>query len=293
MSPHSRMRSVLFAPASRPDVLRKLPRSGPDAVVLDLEDAVPPDGKVEARRHAREVGTELAVAHPELAVLVRVNARSSDWFTADVRDALAPALFGVVVPKVEAVADVEAVAGSLEDAGLSTLAVLAGIETAAGVARVEELLRPPVSAAYFGAEDFIADMGGTRTEAGIEVLYARSRVALAARLTGVHAIDQIVASFDDDERFLVDGREGQAIGYRGKLCIHPAQVRLANEIFSPSADELDRARRLLAAYEQARRAGEAAIAFEGQMVDQPMARRARATLELDDTTPDDVAEQGR
>jgi citrate lyase subunit beta/citryl-CoA lyase len=276
------MRSVLFAPASRPDVLRKLPRSAPDVVVLDLEDAVPPDGKVEARQHAREVGAELAREHPALLVFVRVNAVSSEWFVDDVRDALAPVLSGVVVPKIEAVSDVEAVARSLDDAGLAALGVLAGIETAAGVARVAELLRPPVSAVYFGAEDFIADMCGTRTEAGTEVLYARSRVALAARIAGVPAIDQIVASFDDDERFLADGREGRAIGYRGKLCIHPAQVPLANQVFLPSRDEVDAARRLLAAYDEAQRAGESAIAFEGQMVDEPMARRARAIVELDD-----------
>jgi citrate lyase subunit beta / citryl-CoA lyase len=274
----ARLRSVLFAPASRPDVLRKLPRSGPDAVVLDLEDAVPADGKPEARVHARDVGAELADEHPTLAVFVRVNAVSSPWFADDVRDGLAPGLAGVVVPKVETRADVEAAAQALDRADLGGLSVFAGVETALGVARVDELLSPPVAAVYFGAEDFIADMGGVRTDAGTEVLYARSRVALAARVAGVHAVDQIVAAFDDDERYLADARQGRAIGYGGKLCIHPAQVHLAHEAFSPSADDVDRARRLLAAYDEARRAGHAAIAFEGQMVDEAMARRARATV---------------
>ncbi len=274
----TRLRSVLFAPASRPEVLRKLPRSGPDAVVLDLEDAVPPDGKPEARVHAREVGAELADEHPALAVFVRVNAVSSPWFADDVRDGLAPGLAGVVVPKVETPADVEAAAQALDRADLGGLTVFAGVETALGVGRVDELLSPPVAAVYFGAEDFIADMGGVRTEEGTEVLYARSRVALAARVAGVHAVDQIVAAFDDDERFRADARQGRAIGYGGKLCIHPAQVPLANEAFSPSADDVDRAQRLLAAYDEAQRAGHAAIAFEGQMVDEPMARRARAIV---------------
>jgi citrate lyase subunit beta/citryl-CoA lyase len=115
-------------------------------------------------------------------------------------------------------------------------------------------------------------------------------VALAARLADVHALDQIVASYSDHERYLEDARLGRAIGYRGKLCIHPSQVSLANELFSPSAEELKRARRLLDAYESAQRAGEAAISFEGEMVDEPMARRARALLEQERAlgTEDDV-----
>jgi citrate lyase subunit beta/citryl-CoA lyase len=272
------MRSLLFAPASRPDVLEKLPRSEPDAVVIDLEDAVPADGKAAARVHARGVGERLALEHPAIAVHVRVNAVSSPWFAADVADALGPWLAGVVVPKLESVAQVESVARALEGAGLAGTPVVAGIESMAGVAHVEEVLRPPVAVAYFGAEDFIADIGGVRTEAGREVLYARSRVALAARMADVHPIDQIVASFSDAERFLSDANEGRAIGYRGKMCIHPSQVPLAHQVFSPSEAELDRARRLLAAYEEAERAGEAAIVFDGEMVDEPMARRARAIL---------------
>jgi citrate lyase subunit beta/citryl-CoA lyase len=272
------MRSLLFAPASRPDVLEKLPRSEPDAVVIDLEDAVPADGKAAARVHAREVGERLALAHPEMAVHVRVNGVASPWFAADVADALGPWLAGVVVPKLESVAHVESVARALDGASLAGTPVVAGIESMAGVARVEEVLRPPVAVAYFGAEDFIADIGGVRTEAGREVLYARSRVALAARMADVHPIDQIVASFSDTDRFLTDANEGRAIGYRGKMCIHPSQVPLAHQVFSPSEAELDRARRLLAAYEEAERAGEAAIVFDGEMVDEPMARRARAII---------------
>jgi citrate lyase subunit beta/citryl-CoA lyase len=275
----ARLRSLLFAPASRPDVVAKLPRSGPDGVVIDLEDAVPADGKADARVHARDLGEQLATEHPDLAVYVRVNAVASEWFARDVADGLCSALTGVVVPKLETAAQVATVAKALEARGSGTMHVVAGIETAAGVAHVEEVLRPPVAVAYFGAEDFVADMGGRRTESNIEVLYARSRVALAARLTGVHALDQIVAHLGDRHRFVADAREGQAIGYRGKLCIHPEQVLLANEVFAPSSDEVDHARRLLAIYEAAKQAGEAAIVFDGQMVDEPMARRARAIVE--------------
>ena len=273
-----RIRSLLFAPASKPDVLRKLPRSTPDAVALDLEDAVPPDGKPAAREHSRDVGAELVMDHPGIAVYVRVNPVPSEWFADDVRDGLHPSITGVIVPKLETPEQLAAVADALGAAGLDRLHVLAGIESAAGVDRVRELLVPPVAVAYFGAEDFVADMGGVRTLGSTEVLYARSRVALAARLAGVPAVDQVVTRLEADDHFLADAAEGRALGYRGKLCIHPAQVVLANRAFSPSPDEVDRARRLMFAYEEAVARGEAAIAFEGQMVDEPLARHARAVI---------------
>jgi citrate lyase subunit beta/citryl-CoA lyase len=273
-----RLRSLLFAPASRPDVCLKLPRSGPDGVVIDLEDAVPPDGKADAREHARSVGSQLAADHPGLAVYVRVNAVPSEWFERDVREALNDQLAGVVVPKLESAEQVDAVAGALAAAGLSGLHVLAGIETAAGVAHADAVMRGPVAAAYFGAEDFISDMGGVRTESNTEVLYARSRVALAARIAGVHPIDQIVATIDDDARFRTDAREALAIGYRGKLCIHPSQVPLANDVFSPSPEAVTHARALLSLYEEAQATGQQVVVFEGQMIDEALARRARAIL---------------
>jgi citrate lyase subunit beta/citryl-CoA lyase len=131
-----------------------------------------------------------------------------------------------------------------------------------------------VAVAYFGAEDFITDMGGVRTAGSREVLYARSRFVLAARLAGVHALDQVVASYDDEATFVADAEDGRALGFRGRLCIHPNQVEWANRVFSPSAEELDRARRLLAAYDAAAASGHAVVVFDGQMVDEPMARRA-------------------
>ena len=274
----TRLRSLLFAPASRPDVLAKLPRTGPDGVVIDLEDAVPAEAKAAARPHARAAGTELATAHPDMAVYVRVNAVPTEWFAHDVADGVAPEISGIVVPKLESPHQIETVVDALERAGLGHLHIFAGIETAQGVESARELFRSPVRVAYFGAEDYIADMGGVRTPEGTEVLYARSRVALAARLGGVFALDQVVTALDDEEHFLADAAQGRALGFAGKLCIHPAQVALAHRAFSPSPEELDRARRLLAAYDEATARGEAAIAFEGQMVDEPLARHARAVL---------------
>jgi citrate lyase subunit beta/citryl-CoA lyase len=265
-----RLRSLLFAPGNKGEVLAKLPRSSPDGVVLDLEDAVPADAKAEARAVVAEVAPTLV---DQVAVYVRVNAVPSDWFADDVA-ALPDGIAGIVVPKLESAEQVDA---------LPDLPVIAGLETAAGVARAESVLAGDrVVAGYFGAEDFVADMGGVRTVEGTEVLYARSQVALAARLTGVLAIDQVVTDLRDEDRFRADAAVGRSLGYRGKLCIHPAQVAWAHEAFSPSAEELERARRLLAAYDEAKAAGTAAIAFEGQMVDEPLARQAQALLDAAD-----------
>jgi citrate lyase subunit beta/citryl-CoA lyase len=272
-----RLRSLLFAPAVRPDLVAKLPTTGADAVVIDCEDATPPGAKHEGRENARTQAPKIAGRGP--LVFVRVNAAASPWFEEDVRDGLCSELAGIVLPKVDRLEQLDAVDLALARAGRPELLVLAGIETALGVADARALLaHPRVAAAYFGAEDFIADMGGVRTEGNLEVLTARSQVALAGRLAGVPTLDQVVTDFRNDGAFERETREARALGFRGKLCIHPRQVALANGGFLPSQAELLHARRLLEAYERASASGIAAIEFEGQMVDEPLAARARQTL---------------
>lgn len=271
-----RLRSLLFAPAVRPDFLAKLPGRGADAVVIDCEDATPAGAKAEARANARELAPGLAA---ECAVTVRINPPATEWFEDDVRAGLVPELAAVVVPKIETADGVARLVDALDAAGLAGLGIIAGIETALGVADARPLLdHPRIVAAYFGAEDFIADMGGVRTASNDEVAYARQRVALAGRLAGVPVLDQVVTDFRDDDRFAREAHAARAMGYAGKLCIHPGQVTLANTAFTPSAAEIERARRLLAAYDEASAAGVAAIDFEGQMVDEPLAAQARRVI---------------
>ena len=278
-TPIGRLRSLLFAPAVRPDFLARLPERGADAVVIDCEDATPAHAKQEARAVARTMAPQLTAG---CRVTVRVNAVPTAWFVDDVHHALTPALTAVVVPKVETTAGLATVAAELDAAGLEELGVVAGIETALGVADARTLLdHPRVVAAYFGAEDFVADMGGVRTASNGEVHHARSVVALAGRLAGIPVLDQIVADFRDDARFEAEAAEARAMGYAGKMCIHPRQVPIANRSFVPTAAEVDRARRLLAAYEAASASGVAAIDFEGQMVDEPLAAQARRIVGLD------------
>lgn len=273
------MRSLLFVPAVRPDFIAKLPGRDADAVVIDCEDATPANAKAEARRNARELTPGLI--EQGCAVVVRINAVDTEWFSDDVAKALSPSLAAVIVPKAESVEGLDRVATALAAAGLPNLGVLAGIETALGVADARVVLdHPIVVAGYFGAEDFIADVGGVRTPGNAEVAYARSAVALAARLARVPLLDQIVTDFRDSKRFTHEAAEARALGYSGKLCIHPNQVDLANSAWTPTEAEIDRARRLVAAYEEATARGIAAIDFEGQMVDEPLATQARRILTL-------------
>ncbi len=271
-------RSVLFAPGNKPDILRKLPRSNPDVAVLDLEDAVPDSHKGEARSVTNEVGAELARGATTLSVFVRINAVVSEHFEADFAGVPAGAS-GIAVPKLESAQQVISVVESLDERGLDDLQVMAGLETGLGVHRAAEILdHPRVTSAYFGAEDFIADMGGIRTRSNDEVLFARSAVAVAARITGTVAIDQIVADFGDDDRFQSEADFAKSLGYGGKLCIHPAQVHLANSAFTPTDAEVAHARRLVSAYDAALADGNASIAFDGQMIDEALVRRARAIV---------------
>jgi citrate lyase subunit beta/citryl-CoA lyase len=272
-----RIRSVLFAPGNRADVLAKLPRSAPDVAALDLEDAVPDAAKAEARAVVREAVRALASSAPSMALTVRVNAPASGHFAEDVAG-LPQGLAAVIVPKLERAADVEEVRSALARADLD-VGVIAGIETALGLEHAVEVLGAPgVVGGYFGAEDFVVDMGGVRTTSNVEVAYARARIAVAGRQAGVPVVDQVVADFGDAERFAAEAAEARAMGFAGKLCIHPSQVAAANAAFSPSDAEIERATALLAAYDAAVAAGRASIAFEGQMVDEPVARQARALL---------------
>lgn len=261
-----RLRTVLFVPGGRADMIAKATRPSPDAVVVDLEDPVAQSDKDTARRTAVEA---IGALDPGSAVvLVRVNPRATRWFASDIAAVAASAAAGVVLPKLERGEDLAELRRLLPDGAM----VIAGLETARGVADCRALLGHGVDAAYFGAEDYITDLGGRRTPDGDEVLYARSRVVLAARLTGTLAIDQAVVAVRDVDRFRADAEQGRALGYQGKICLHPTQVGIAREVFTPSEEEIAHARAVVAA-------GASGVGVvDGQMVDDVHLRMATALL---------------
>jgi citrate lyase subunit beta/citryl-CoA lyase len=270
----TRARSLLFMPATRADMIAKIPRIGPDVAVADLEDAVAAGDKERARDIAAAAIDALDPKTPKNlpTVLIRVNAVGTPWFDGDVAAAAGCAAAGIVVPKLGTPQELGQVRQALAEHSWSDAVLIAGLETALGVADARVLLSHGVSAVYFGAEDYIADIGGRRTRAGAEVLYARSRVALAAHLAGLPALDQAVIDLADDEHFLADAGGGRDLGYQGKICIHPRQVALAHQAFTPTQGELARAREVVAA-------GQAGVAVvDGQMADEVHVRMARAVL---------------
>lgn len=260
-------------------MIAKVGLAAPDGIVIDLEDAVSTGAKESARVMAMDVLADLTVPGGTL-ILVRINVAGSPWHADDVVAAARSRAGGVVLPKTERAAQLGQLRNSLDTAGRPDAVIVAGIETAAGVADARPLLAEAAAtgtvAAYFGAEDYIADVGGRRTAGGSEVLYARSHVALAARLAAVPALDQVVVAVHDDSAFLSDAGQGMSLGYQGKLCIHPAQVPLAHRVFAPSEDEIADARAVLDAVAAADGAGVVLVA--GQMVDEVHLRMARAVL---------------
>lgn len=270
------VRSMLFGPANRIDFVPKFVAAGADIGVLDLEDAVAEDGK-QAARDALADGRPGAGELGDTTLFVRVNSIDSEHFEADMAAAADAMAGGVIVPKIETAEAVATARAAMEQHQLSEALLCAGIESALGVHNAVEVATANVDMAYFGAEDFITDMGGVRTESNAEVHYARSRVALAARLGGVPALDQIVANFGDEARFTEEAMQARAMGYQGKLCIHPSQVALANTAFMPSAQEIEWAQGVLAAVDAAD--GAALISYEGTMVDTPLISRAKSIIE--------------
>jgi len=269
------IRSLLFAPANRREMLEKFPRYPADAVAIDLEDGTPESEKAAARDQLPDIVAYLREQQLKSILLIRTNGPGSPHFKADITVALRASVDGIIVPKLETAAELAAFEGATPIIGI--------IETARGVANVEVLAdqqRDRLAALAFGAEDFITDIGGRRTVDGLEVLYARSRVVLGARLSGLQVLDQVFTMIRDDAAFRRDADIGRQLGYGGKMCITPRQVELANEAFSPSAEEVDRSRRLLQAYEASQADGLGVIEFEGSMVDEPLLKRARAILRL-------------
>lgn len=285
ISPHS----VLYVPASRPDLVRKVGATTADAAILDLEDTVPADQKENARDAVGKLVAVLAQGAPRTACYLRINGAGTPWFADDVRTAAAAQLDAVVVPKVSSPSELAEVGALASHAGRPGLPIIAGIETARGVAAAHDIAAGPVLAVYFGADDFIADMGGRRSAQGTEVLYARSRVALAARVGDVGAFDQIVFNTRDDQGFRADTELGASLGYTGKQCLHPRQVLLANQIYSPSTEELTRAHRVIAAYDESVAAGQGVAVLDGVIVDMPAVRAARRVLAKAVRHTDDIA----
>lgn len=282
------MRSLLYTPGHRASMVDRV-LSGrvpvmPDVALLDLEDSVPAAEKATARR---VVADALARQAPSCLRFVRVGRSSSDDADLDLRAVVRPGLDGVLVPKVARAEELAVVDEMLlereREAGLRerSVAVIPAIESAAGLIEAPRIARSArVIGLMFGSEDFAADLGlPTRREAdAAELVYARSAIVVAAVAARVLAFDGIWADFRDVAGLRADALRGRRLGFHGRQCIHPDQIAVVHEVFSPTEEELAHARRVVEAYDAGVRQGLGAVALDGEMLDPPIVARARRLL---------------
>jgi citrate lyase subunit beta/citryl-CoA lyase len=263
-------RAWLFTPADDARRLERALSSGAGAVIADLEDAVAPADKSLARQNAlsflADVGEDGGPAR-----IVRINDPRTDTGREDIERVAALGPTTMMVPKSSLAA--------LEAARVAHSPVVALLETAEGIAHAEQIaVREEVVALAIGTVDLAAELE-LGDLGGLELVYARSRLVLAAALGGVPAIDGVYVSVADEDGLRLEARRARALGFAAKLCIHPAQLGIVRDAFTPSAQELDHARSVVAAYERSLADGRGATLAGEEMVDLATVRRARLTLE--------------
>jgi citrate lyase subunit beta/citryl-CoA lyase len=260
-------RSYLFVPGNRPDRFAKAWAAGADAVVLDLEDSVAAGDRLKARE---AVAAWLTAAQP---VLVRVNTSESEWFRDDLSLGRKPGIAGVLLPKAERVEEIRLIAESFG----AEVPILPQIETARGFRNTLALAgAKPVRRLLFGSIDFQLDLGMAAEEE--ELLYFRSRIVLDSRLAGIQPpVDGVTTDIHSTERVRADTLRAKRLGFGAKMCIHPKQVPIVNECFTPSAEEEAWAKRVVEASAAARGS---ATSVDGKMVDRPVLARAEIILAM-------------
>lgn len=261
--------TYLFVPGDRPDRFAKALASGADAVILDLEDAVDPDGKDAARQAIAGWFATLSAAD-RVRVLVRINDATTSWFAADLAFALATGVSGLMLPKAEDTAGIAQAAAALPPGG--TLIPL--IETARGLRAVDGIAAAPgVRRLAFGNLDFAVDLGLSGDERGLTP--PALALALASRLAGrPPPVAGVTPDIDDEDALAHDLAWARAVGFGAKLCIHPRQIAGTRRGFAPTDAERDWARRVLAAAER----GLGALRVDGRMVDRPVILKAQSIL---------------
>jgi citrate lyase subunit beta/citryl-CoA lyase len=293
------LRSLLFVPGNRRDMLEKALVLPTDVLVPDMEDSVPPSEKLEARGVIAEVLPGLVQAGHR--VVVRVNGLDTGLLEGDLEATVTPHTYGINVGKVDGAWDVQQVdkiiSGFEAQRALEhgRLKLVLWIESAKAVLNAYAIASasPRVIAVAFGAEDFTADMGIQRTQEAGEVYLPRAMVALAAKAAGVVPLDIVYANFRDEEGLKRDIRVGRSLGFTGKFAIHPSQLQSINTMFSPVPEEVEYAKRVLEAFQEAESQGKGATSLDGKMIDVPVAKRARDLVAMAEAIAGKMASERR
>ncbi len=258
----------------------------PDAFVPDLEDSVPWDEKPNAR--AVTASYLHKAAETGVPVIPRVNSLDTGLLEADLAAVAGPHVYGVSVGKVDnpgIVAEIEdLIAGieSMADLEPGAIKLVPWIESAAAIMNAYDICRSSsrIVAVALGGEDFTNDMEIERRDDDRELAYARSVIAVAARAAGVLALDTPYFAFRDPDGLRTNSRESRGIGFKGRFAIHPAQIDVINEVYSPSAEQVLKAQREIEAFEEAASMGRGSTSLDGKVIDVPVVKRAQALIEL-------------
>jgi citrate lyase subunit beta/citryl-CoA lyase len=265
-------RSTLVTPASSLKMMEKAAGAEGDILIFDLEDAVAPDQKAAARENILNIVAKIDFKNREWGI--RINGVHTPYFFDDLLLLLEISRpLTVVLPKADSREDVvilDCMLSQLEfkNPALSPLWVQVLIESSSGLERVHEVCRATsrVTAVIFGAGDYTADTGASFTRNGL--FYARSKIVVAAAFAGIQPIDNVSPDFRNLEALEEDARLGKELGFTGKWAIHPAQVEVINKVFSPTVEEVKKAKKVIQAYEEAKAKGIGAISVDNQMIDE-------------------------
>ncbi len=275
-------RTRLYLPGNEPKFFVNAGLHQPDAIILDLEDSVAPSEKDAARilvRHALQ-----HVNFRDAERMVRINV--GEMGKADLREVIPHGAQTILIPKCEAAEHVRVIAEEVDalrrQHGLThEIFLIPIIENAAGVLHALEIAQASEMncALAFGLEDYVADLGVSKTAMGTESLFARSMIVNAAKAAGLQALDSVFADVNDSEGLQASTRAAKALGFEGKGCIHPRQIRVIHEAFAPSQHEIEEATRIVAAFETAQQQGLGVIAIGTKMIDAPVVKRAQRVIE--------------
>ncbi len=279
-------RALLYMPGDAKGKIEKAARSlNVDSVCMDLEDGVAANQKEKARETVVRALQALDFGRSEK--LVRINRIGSGLEAEDLAAVLPHRPDGIVIPKVEDGGQIDWVSEQIAAVERANgwpgghIRLIAIVESAIGIVNLRSIAagHPRLDALVFGAEDFAADLGATRTRAGWEVFYARSAVVTYAAAFGLQAIDMVFVNYKDTVNLKIEALQAAQMGFSGKQIIHPAQIAPVQEAFTPGDEDIEHAQRVLAAFEQAQARGDGAIGLDGVMIDMPLVKAAQNVLE--------------
>jgi citrate lyase beta subunit len=265
--------------------IEKATTLGVDCICMDMEDGVAVNRKAEAREVIARAMKELDFGTSERCI--RINSIGSGFEKEDLASALAARPDSIVVPKIETAEQVQWVSGQIESYELANglaiggIRLLIGVETAKGILNLKEIAEADkrLEAVIFGAEDYAASVGARRTKEATEVLYARSAVVAACAANDLQAIDMVYIDFHDIEGLRREAEQGAGFGFSGKQVIHPNQVSVVQEAFTPSEEAIAYAKRIVESFESSQKEGKGAYALDGKMIDMPLLKNAQKVLD--------------